>query len=74
MTEPRRGMFGVNGSGDTSGYGRLVPTTTADAGSPRPYGGYFDAVESGNLRQEHRDGKGSARKTEKGRGGLSRPT
>ncbi|MFD6162935.1 NADH-quinone oxidoreductase subunit C [Nocardia sp. NPDC060256] len=39
----RRGMFGVHGSGDTSGYGRLVhrtqPTRTA-----RPYGGYFDAI------------------------------
>lgn len=44
MTEPRRGMFGVNGSGDTSGYGRLVPTTTAAAGSPRPYGSYFDTI------------------------------
>ena len=40
----RRGMFGVRGSGDTSGYGRLVRQITIDEGSPRPYGGYFDEV------------------------------
>lgn len=39
-----RGMFGVRGSGDTSGYGRLLPPpVTADA-AVRPYGGYFDAL------------------------------
>ena len=43
MTGPR-GMFGVAGSGDTSGYGRLVRTVAAPASSPRPYGGYFDEV------------------------------
>lgn len=36
----RRGMFG----GDTSGYGRLVRTVALPGDSPRPYGGYFDAV------------------------------
>ncbi len=40
----RRGMFGVTGSGDTSGYGRLVRDVTLPGGSPRPYGGYFDEV------------------------------
>ena len=40
----RRGMFGVNGSGDTSGYGRLVREVTLPGSSPRPYGGYFDEV------------------------------
>ena len=40
----RRGMFGVTGSGDTSGYGRLVRDVALPAGSPRPYGGYFDEV------------------------------
>ncbi len=44
MSEPRRGMFGVSGTGDTSGYGRLVPTSTLPGSSPRPYGGYFDEV------------------------------
>ncbi len=37
-------MFGVHGSGDTSGYGRLVRPVTPPASSPRPYGGYFDEV------------------------------
>ena len=43
-SDVRRGMFGVTGTGDTSGYGRLVrptPTTTFEAG---PYGGYHDDV------------------------------
>jgi len=40
----RRGMFGVHGSGDTSGYGRLVRDVVLPASSPRPYGGYFDDV------------------------------
>ncbi|MDP9167980.1 MAG: NADH-quinone oxidoreductase subunit C [Actinomycetota bacterium] len=40
----RRGMFGVKGSGDTSGYGRLVREVALPGGSPRPYGGYFDEM------------------------------
>ncbi len=40
----RRGMFGVHGSGDTSGYGRLVREVALPGSSPRPYGGYFDEV------------------------------
>ena len=40
----RRGMFGISGSGDTSGYGRLVREVTLPDSSPRPYGGYFDDV------------------------------
>jgi NADH-quinone oxidoreductase subunit C len=40
----RRGMFGVIGTGDTSGYGRLVREVTLPGGSPRPYGGYFDDI------------------------------
>lgn len=40
----RHGMFGANGSGDTSGYGRLVREVLLPGGSPRPYGGYFDQV------------------------------
>ncbi len=40
----RRGMFGVTGSGDTSGYGRLVREVALPGSSPRPYGGYFDEV------------------------------
>ena len=44
VIEVRRGMFGVTGSGDTSGYGRLVREVALQGSSPRPYGGYFDAV------------------------------
>jgi NADH-quinone oxidoreductase subunit C len=40
----RRGMFGAKGSGDTSGYGRLVRPVALPGSSPRPYGGYFDEV------------------------------
>ena len=40
----RRGMFGVRGSPDTSGYGRLLTETTLPGDSPRPYGEYFDDV------------------------------
>lgn len=40
----RRGMFGASGTGDTSGYGRLVRSVALPGSSPRPYGQYFDAV------------------------------
>ncbi|OBJ62064.1 NADH-quinone oxidoreductase subunit C [Mycobacterium sp. 1423905.2] len=40
----RRGMFGVSGTGDTSGYGRLVREVALPGSSPRPYGSYFDDV------------------------------
>lgn len=40
----RRGMFGAAGTGDTSGYGRLVRSVALPGSSPRPYGGYFDEV------------------------------
>jgi len=38
----RQGMFGVGGTGDTSGYGRLIRPVTLPGGTPRPYGGWFD--------------------------------
>ena len=38
------GMFGIHGSGDTSGYGGLVRPRVKVVDSPRPYGGYFDEV------------------------------
>jgi NADH-quinone oxidoreductase subunit C len=40
----RRGSFGVTGSGDTSGYGRLIREVVLPGSTPRPYGGYFDEV------------------------------
>ncbi len=45
MTEPisgRSGMFGVTGSGDTSGFGGLVVRAPASTSTPRPYGDWFD--------------------------------
>jgi NADH-quinone oxidoreductase subunit C len=38
------GMFGAQGSGDTSGYGGLVRTAASTGSSERPYGSYFDSV------------------------------
>jgi NADH-quinone oxidoreductase subunit C len=40
----RTGMFGVHGTPDTSGYGRLRVHRAPLIDSPRPYGSYFDAV------------------------------
>jgi NADH-quinone oxidoreductase subunit C len=40
----RRGMFGIRGSGDTSGFGGLVRRRVVPGDSERPYGGYFDEV------------------------------
>ncbi|MFJ4653741.1 NADH-quinone oxidoreductase subunit C [Nocardia sp. NPDC088792] len=45
----RQGMFGVSGTGDTSGYGRLVRTISLPGSTPAPYGGYFDEIVA-NLR------------------------
>jgi NADH-quinone oxidoreductase subunit C len=45
----RRGSFGVEGSGDTSGYGRLIREVVLPGSSPRPYGGYFDDVVDGLI-------------------------
>src|SRR5258705_11269928 len=39
-----QGMFGIQGSGDTSGYGLLVRRHAAVTDTPRPYGGYFGHV------------------------------
>lgn len=40
----RKGMFGANNGGDTSGYGGLVRTVRLPGATSRPYGGYFDEV------------------------------
>ncbi|MGW1991244.1 NADH-quinone oxidoreductase subunit C [Embleya sp. NPDC001921] len=37
--EVRHGMFGASGSGDTSGYGKLVRTVAFPGSAARPYGG-----------------------------------
>jgi NADH-quinone oxidoreductase subunit C len=40
----RRGMFGVRGSGDTSGYGGLTQAIAFPGDAQRPYGGWYDEV------------------------------
>jgi NADH-quinone oxidoreductase subunit C len=40
----RHGMFGVRGSGDTSGYGGLARAIAFPADAQRPYGGWYDDV------------------------------
>ena len=42
-TLPRHGMFGVHGTGDTSGFGGLELPGYVPAPAERPYGGWFDA-------------------------------
>src|SRR5262249_43490728 len=51
VVDHRRGMFGVPGPGDTSGYGGLRRDVQLPAGSAKPYGGWYDAVAErmGNL-------------------------
>lgn len=44
VVDVRTGLFGVSGSGDTSGFGGLVRTVAMPGASPRPYGGWFDDV------------------------------
>jgi NADH-quinone oxidoreductase subunit C len=44
LPPPTHGMFGVEGSGDTSGYGGLVREPWDAPAAERPYGGYFDEV------------------------------
>lgn len=43
----RTGMFGVKGSGDTSGYDGLVQPIVYPGAAQRPYGGWFDVVADG---------------------------
>jgi NADH-quinone oxidoreductase subunit C len=40
----QQGLFGVRGSGDTSGFGGLVRRRPSPLDAQRPYGGYFDEV------------------------------
>ena len=44
LVEVKRGMFGAEGSGDTSGYGGLVTPVALPGASQRPYGSWFDQV------------------------------
>ena len=44
VVETRQGMFGVHGTGDTSGYGGLTRTIELPAASLPPFGGWWDQV------------------------------
>ena len=44
VVDARHGMFGVDGTGDTSGYGGLVRQVALPGGHAAPYGGCFDEV------------------------------
>jgi NADH-quinone oxidoreductase subunit C len=43
----REGMFGIRGSGDTSGYGGLTRAISMPAPAERPYGGWYDELADG---------------------------
>ena len=44
MSAEQTGMFGVSGTGDTSGYGGLQKRKVQVGSTERPFGGYFDEV------------------------------
>jgi NADH-quinone oxidoreductase subunit C len=44
VVETRQGMFGVHGTGDTSGYGGLTRTIEFPAAAQPPFGGWWDQV------------------------------
>jgi NADH-quinone oxidoreductase subunit C len=44
VVESREGMFGVRGTGDTSGFGRLRRDVEFPGATPKPYGGWYDEV------------------------------
>ena len=44
VTTVREGMFGVSGSGDTSGFGGLVSVVPVPQASAQPFGHYFDEI------------------------------
>ncbi len=44
VIEVRHGMFGVKGTGDTSGYGGLAKTIEFPGPAQQPFGGWWDSV------------------------------
>ena len=44
VTTVREGMFGSQGSGDTSGFGGLVSVVPVPSPSAQPFGNYFDDI------------------------------
>jgi NADH-quinone oxidoreductase subunit C len=64
------GMFGVTGSGDTSGFGRLVRRVWQPPGAERPYGGYFDELVD-NLQAAYPQFEQAVRRVTVDRGELT---
>lgn len=60
LVAQRQGLFGVHGSGDTSGYGGLVVPVLMPGPSQRPYGGWFDEVVDVLAEVLDEDGTGFA--------------
>ncbi|MGZ0150726.1 NADH-quinone oxidoreductase subunit C [Kribbella sp. WER1] len=44
VIDQREGMFGVRGTGDTSGFGGLKRQVALPGATPRPYGSWFDGA------------------------------
>jgi NADH-quinone oxidoreductase subunit C len=64
VLEVRKGMFGVQGTGDTSGYGGLNRTIEFPAPSNPPFGGWWDSVydRMGRLMSDGDDPVGHPKK------------
>ncbi|MBE7325565.1 NADH-quinone oxidoreductase subunit C [Nocardioides sp. Y6] len=56
----RRGMFGVTGTGDVSGFGGLVAPTVFPGASSQPYGGWFDETADALTERLTSDGVADA--------------
>lgn len=56
----RHGMFGVSGTGDTSGYGGLRRPVELPGSTPPPYGGWMDDVAAALVRVTRDGGLESA--------------
>jgi hypothetical protein len=67
----RTGIFGVRGTPDTSGYGRLRVHRAPLIDSPRPYGSYFDAGADGLGDALQQAGIGLSDAVEHGHAGQS---
>ena len=61
----RTGMFGAEGTPDTSGYGKLQVHARQPIASEPPYGGYFDAVAQALGAALAADGSGFAEAVER---------
>jgi len=70
MIGNEKGMFGVGGTGDTSGYSGLVREPWEAAEAERPYGGYFDELLD-LLRAVYRNYDRAVTKTVVDRGELT---